>query len=119
MLLDYFVIALPVLGQPEAGRQALGFNVSGKFGHAFGESVRVDSGPVAPAFTCASSLPAIVNLYVLSAVILQVCRDPISVAFHFLGIDAGVVVIPRTPAGRRQRKAGFVDRLKVFYPERV
>lgn len=70
-------------------------------------------------FHPAGSLPAIVDLNILGALLLQLRRNPLGVPPDlFLGY-VRVVVIPGAPTRRRHRKSGLIDRLEVLHPKRV
>ena len=62
-----------------------------------------DIGPVASE-NASSTLPSVVYLNVLSAVVLQVSGDPLGVLLHLVFVNLLIVVIPGAPARGRQRK---------------
>jgi len=93
--------------------------MTGRVGQALGKALPVQGFPVAGAAFRAGSLPAVVNLYILRAEIPQVGGNPFGIVPHFGGVDAVVIVIPGTPAGRGLVKMGFVQRLKMCIRDRT
>ena len=105
VLLDDGFVALAVRRDPDSRGQAEGLDVGGEARHAVREGL-VDTGPVARAMApfLGLGLPAVVDLDVFGAVVLQVFGDPFGVALDLGLVDVLVVVIPGAPARRRQRE---------------
>jgi len=94
----YARVALAVRRKPESRFEPEAFDVSGELVHPRREPA-VDGGPVSVIARAVSlSLPAVVYLYVIGAVVFQVLREPSGVQLDFTRVDVLIVVIPRAPS---------------------